>query len=153
MGRTGAAGERRCAVGMGEAVGARGSCAGRFIGKRGGGRAASIAACVGVSLAAVALFAAASGLALLLAGGCAIGLLVVGASVALFVGGGRFHLLLHRGSSSAVARRRHQPDKRQTRAMIRGKLPLVLVNGILLNGIVGAGIAFSSGRWGAAYWH
>jgi lathosterol oxidase len=70
-----------------------------------------------------------------------------------FVGGGLFHLLIHRGSSSAVARRRHQPDKRQSRAMIRGKLPLVLVNGILLNGVVGAGIAFSSGRWGAAYWH
>ena len=34
-----------------------------------------------------------------------------------------------------------------------GKLPLVLVNGILLNGIVGAGIAFSSGPHGAGYWH
>ena len=65
--------------------------------------------------------------------------LVVAINVSFFfVGGGLFHLLIHRGSSSAVARRRHQPDKRQTRAMIRSKLPLVLVNGILLNGIVGA---------------
>src|SRR5438874_1703689 len=70
-----------------------------------------------------------------------------------FVGGGLFHLLIHRGCPIAVARRRHQPKKRQTRAMIRGKLPLVLVNGILLNGIVGAGIAFSSGPHGAGYWH
>ncbi|HWE30900.1 MAG TPA: sterol desaturase family protein [Polyangia bacterium] len=70
-----------------------------------------------------------------------------------FVAGGLFHILVHRGSAVAVARRRHQPKKRQTRAMIRSKVPLVLVNGILLNGIVGAGIAISSGPLGAAYWH
>ena len=69
-----------------------------------------------------------------------------------FIGGSLFHILIHRGSAVAVARRRHQPARRQTRAMILRKVPLVLANGILLNGIVGAGIAFSSGRWGAAYW-
>src|SRR3954465_297702 len=80
--------------------------------------------------------------------------LVVGINVTFFfVGGGLFHLLVHRGCASAVARRRHQPNKRQTRAMIRSKVPLVLLNGILLNAVVGAGIAFSSGRWGASYWH
>ncbi|HEY2747551.1 MAG TPA: sterol desaturase family protein [Polyangia bacterium] len=70
-----------------------------------------------------------------------------------FAGGSLFHVLVHRGSCAAVARRRHQPDRRQTRAMIRGKLPLVFFNGVLLNAIVGAGIALSPGRFGAAYWH
>ena len=80
--------------------------------------------------------------------------LVVAINVSFFfLGGGLFHVLIHRGCAATVARRRHQPKKRQTRAMIRGKLPLVLFNGILLNGIVGAGIALSSGPHGAAYWH
>lgn len=70
-----------------------------------------------------------------------------------FIGGGLFDALIHLGDAAAVSRRRHQPSKRQTRAMIRKKLPLVLVNAVLLNGIVGAGIALSSGPWGAAYWH
>ena len=70
-----------------------------------------------------------------------------------FIGGSLFHYLIHRGCPLAVARRRHQPTKQQTRAMIRGKLPLVLINGTVLNAIVGGGIALSSGRWGAAYWH
>ena len=70
-----------------------------------------------------------------------------------FVAGGLFHWLLHRGDSADVSRRRHQPDKRQTRAMIRGKLPLVLLNGVILNTIVGAGIALSTGPHGAGYWH
>jgi len=80
--------------------------------------------------------------------------LVVAINVSFFfVGGGLFHFLIHRGSPLAVARRRHQPKKQQTRAMIRSKVPLVLFNGIMLNGIVGAGIALSSGPWGASYWH
>ena len=80
--------------------------------------------------------------------------LVVAVNVTFFfVGGGLFHFLIHRGCRLAVARRRHQPKKQQTREMIRGKVPLVLLNGILLNFIVGAGIAISSGPWGAAYWH
>ena len=70
-----------------------------------------------------------------------------------FIGGGLFHFLVHRGAPAAVALRRHQPDKQQTRAMIRGKLPLVLLNGFLLNVVVGTGIAWSSGPHGAAYWH
>ena len=56
-----------------------------------------------------------------------------------------FHALVHHGPSATVAGRRHQPHKRQTREMIRSKLPLVLFNAILLNVIVGAGIALSSG--------
>jgi len=80
--------------------------------------------------------------------------LVVTVNVSFFfIGGGLFHVLLHRGCPSAVARRRHQPNKQQTRAMIRSKVPLVLLNGIMLNAIVGAGIAVSAGPWGAAYWH
>ena len=80
--------------------------------------------------------------------------LVVAVNVSFFfIGGGLFHILIHRGCPLAVARRRHQPNKRQTWAMMRRKVPLVLLNGILLNAIVGAGIAFSTGPWGAAYWH
>lgn len=79
--------------------------------------------------------------------------LVVAVNVTFFfVAGGIFHVLVHRGDCADVARRRHQPNRRQTRAMIRGKLPLVLLNGIILNAIVGAGIALSP-RWGAGYWH
>ncbi len=69
-----------------------------------------------------------------------------------FAGGSLFHILVHRGTCAAVAKRRHQPNRRQTRAMILGKLPLVLLNGIILNALVGAGIALSP-RFGAAYWH
>jgi Delta7-sterol 5-desaturase len=70
-----------------------------------------------------------------------------------FAGGSLFHALVHHGPSATVADRRHQPHKRQTREMIRGKLPLVFLNAVLLNVIVGAGIALSSGPLGAAYWH
>ena len=80
--------------------------------------------------------------------------LVVAVNVSFFfIGGGLFHVLIHRGCALAVARRRHQPKKQQTWAMIRSKVPLVLLNGILLNAIVGAGIAVSAGPWGAGYWH
>lgn len=37
--------------------------------------------------------------------------------------------------------------------MITSKLPLVALNAVLLNTVIGAGIAFSTGAFGAAYWH
>jgi sterol desaturase/sphingolipid hydroxylase (fatty acid hydroxylase superfamily) len=58
---------------------------------------------------------------------------------------------LHRGESTAVASRRHQPDRQQTAAMMRAKVPLVLCNGVLISAMVGAGMAFAAAH-GATAW-
>lgn len=79
-------------------------------------------------------------------------LLVIGVNVTFFfIAGGLFHWLFHRRADPHVARWRHQPDRRQSRAMMRAKLPLVLLNGVLLNAIIGSGIAFGP-TLGRAYW-
>ncbi len=81
-----------------------------------------------------------------------VGLIVCINMAFFFVAGGLFHYLFHRQPPGVLARWRHQPHKQQTREMILGKVPLVLLNGVLLNTIVGAGVVYSVGPLGAAYW-
>jgi lathosterol oxidase len=69
-----------------------------------------------------------------------------------FVAGGLLHWAFHRGPASRPLKWRHQPSKRQTRAMMMTKVPLVICNGVLLNTMIGFGIVFASGRLGSAYW-
>jgi sterol desaturase/sphingolipid hydroxylase (fatty acid hydroxylase superfamily) len=65
--------------------------------------------------------------------------------------GALLHWWFHRDPARARAWR-HQPDKGYTRALLMKRLPLVLFNAVLLNGIVGFGLwrAFSGNT--QAYW-
>lgn len=65
-----------------------------------------------------------------------------------FVTGGLFHWAFTRLPAD---RWKHQPKKAQTRRMMLEKLPLVLVNGVILNLMMGSGVAFGA-RVGRAYW-
>ncbi len=76
-----------------------------------------------------------------------IAVLVVNVSF-FFLAGGLFHWWFQRLD---VNRWRHQPSKQQTRAMMLEKLPLVFTNAIILNTMMGLGVAYGS-RYGRAYW-
>jgi len=78
-------------------------------------------------------------------------LLIVVNVTFFFVAGGLFHWAFHRGPASRPARWRHQPCKEQSRRMMLAKLPLVIGNGILLNTMIGLGVALAP-RFGRAYW-
>ncbi|MDB4969433.1 MAG: sterol desaturase family protein [Myxococcales bacterium] len=80
-----------------------------------------------------------------------IGLVVLVNVTFFFVAGGIFHRCLQRLARVNPLRWKHQPKRTQTREMIREKLPLVICNALLLNTMIGAGVAFGS-RFGRAYW-
>lgn len=70
---------------------------------------------------------------------------------AFFVGGGLLHLLFYRRRAASAAAWKYQPEKTVSRAAAWRMVPLVLLNGMIVNGAIGAAVALIVGGYTKAF--
>lgn len=77
---------------------------------------------------------------------------VLGNTLFFFLGGAALHVAFYLFRRNEAEQWKHQPKRFQTLEMLRDKVPLVLLNSMIINGALGVAFYIIANGYGKTYW-